>query len=291
MKALIIGVTLSLFSLGLFAQTNQPETKPTPLTTEHVKQFYKTTTYVVLNGNPMSDYNIKIQEVVKKYWKITPFKFVSQEEFHDKRIDPNFSFLVLSEVFFTKDDLQPKYDFLSLILGGTYQVIDEMPVLASVPIGYTEAPEESSMYKLGAIVKFIIAYVEKLKTNPELVGKNMLKQEDKEQKSIKDKTLYLVKEDMSPQLNTEAKIKAIYPDKFKFVTRDDLEDAIDKDTPGVVFLHKVGPEKTSKKARCYIMIVGTDSQLYYFDWHNVTEKNPDSMLESDFKKILKFKNK
>jgi len=281
----------TLFSIILVSTAIFADDIHTPLTAAHLQQFFKSTTYVVMDDNQLSDYNIKVQDAVKKYWTITPTQFITQDEFQKKRMDSKNSFLILSDVVFTKDFLQAKYSFFSLLLGGRYQVIDEMPVLGAVPISYSEAPQESSMYKLGAILKFLQAHILRLKSNPELVKEDLYKIYNNDQQTIKDKTLYLVKEEMSKDLNTEAKIKAIYPDNFKFVTREELEEAIDKNEEGIVFLHKVGPEGTKKKARCYILIIGTDSKLYYFDWHMINDKNPDSMLDDDFKKILKFKNK
>ena len=283
-------VSTTLFAICAFLVSFSQETSNTVLTYSHVEQFYKTKTYVVMDDNPMSDYNAKIEDAVKKYWKVTPFQFVSQQEFQLKRTDPNCSFLILSVVTFAIDNLQARYDFFSLLLGGNYAVMNQMPVLGAVPIGYTEAPQESSMYKLGAILKFLQKHIERLKADPELVKTDLYKLYNKDQKTIKDKTLYLVREEMTPEFRSESKIKSIYPDKFKFVSREELEEAIDKDLPGIVFLHKVGPEGTKKKARCYKVIIGTDSQLYYFDWHMITDSKPDGLLESDFKKILKFKN-
>jgi len=282
---------LSVLLFATISTTLLAEDISTPLTNEHLQLFFKSTTYVVMDDNQLSDYNIKVQDAVKKYWTITPTQFITQDEFQKKRMDSKNSFLILSDVVFTKDFLQAKYSFFSLLLGDKYQVIDQMPVLGAVPISYSDAPQESSMYKLGAILKFLQAHILRLKANPELVKEDMYKIYNNEQQTIKDKTLYLVKEEMSKDLNTEAKVKAIYPDPFKFVTRDELEDAIDKNEENIVFLHKVGPEGTKKRARCYILIIGTDSKLYYFDWHMITEKKPDSMLDDDFKKILKFKNK
>ena len=285
-KKIVTVLVFVSFGISLWA-----ESVSTPLTIEHVQQFFKSTTYVVLDDNQLSDYNIKVQDAVKKYWTITPTQFITQADFQKKRMDAKNSFLILSDVVFTKDFLQAKYSFFSLLLGGRYQVIDQMPVLGAVPIGYSEAPQESSMYKLGAILKFLQAHILRLKANPELVKEDLYKIYNNDQKTIKDKVLYLVKEEMSSSLNTEAKIKAIYSDNFKFVSREELEASIDKNEEGIVFLHKVGPEGTKKKARCYILIIGTDSKLYYFDWHMINDKNPDSMLDDDFKKILKFKNK
>ena len=261
----------------------------TPLTAQHLQQFLKSTTYVVMDDNQLSDYNIKVQDAVKKYWTITPTQFNTQSDFQKKRMSDKNSFLILSDVVFTGDFLQARYSFFSLLMGGNYQVIDRMPVLGAVPISYSEAPQESSMYKLGAILKFLQAHMLRLKANPELVKEDLYKLYNNDQQTIKDKTLCLIKEEMSKDLNTEAKIKAIYPDKFKFVTREELEEAIDKNEEGIVFLHKVGPEGTKKRARCYILIIGTDSKLYYFDWHMINDKKPDSMLENDFEKLLKFK--
>ena len=285
-KKLLLIILFFLPCIGIFADDVH-----TPLTAEHLQQFLKSTTYVVMDDNQLSDYNIKVQDAVKKYWTITPTQCITQDEFQKKRMDSKNSFLILSDVVFTGDFLQAKYSFFSLLLGGKYQVIDQMPVLGAVPISYSEAPQESSMYKLGAILKFLQAHILRLKANPELVKEDLYKIYNNDQKTIKDKTLYLVKEEMSKDLNTEAKIKAIYPDKFTFVTREELEAAIDKNEEGIVFLHKVGPEGTKKKARCYILIIGTDSKLYYFDWHMITDKKPDSMLDDDFKKLIKFKNK
>lgn len=282
---------LFITMIALVAMRSFAEDISTTLTAQHLQQFLKSTTYVVMDDNQLSDYNIKVQDAVKKYWTITPTQFITQSEFQKKRMSDKNSFLILSDVVFTGDFLQARYSFFSLLMGGNYQVIDRMPVLGAVPISYSEAPQESSMYKLGAILKFLQAHMIRLKANPELVKEDLYKLYNSDQQTIKDKTLCLIKEEMSKDLNTEAKIKAIYPDKFKFVTREELEEAIDKNEEGIVFLHKVGPEGTKKRARCYILIIGTDSKLYYFDWHMINDKKPDSILENDFEKILKFKNK
>lgn len=285
MKKVILSFLSGLLFLGAIAQDN------TPVNMKHVEQFFKTKTYIVLDDNPLSDYNFKIQENIKKYWTVTPYEFIDQETFNLKRTDPNNSFIILSETVFIKDKLQARYDFFSLLLGGNYSIVKKMPVLGAIPIGYTGAPQESSMYKLGAILKFLQAHVYLLKDHPEMLeNDNMFKFYNDNQKSIKDKTLYLIKEEQAPALNSKSKIAPYYPYKIEFVTRKELEEAIDQEKEGIVFLHKVGPEGTKKKARCYNMIIGTDKILYYFDWHMISAKKPDGLLESDYKKLAKFKN-
>ncbi|HQH41236.1 MAG TPA: hypothetical protein PK825_05785, partial [Bacteroidales bacterium] len=60
-----------------------------------IEQFFKTKTLVVLEDNPLMEYNILIQEVMKREWTITPFEVISFKEFEEKRKDPSYSFLVL----------------------------------------------------------------------------------------------------------------------------------------------------------------------------------------------------
>lgn len=273
---------------SLLAMSQQ---KNAPISAKDVNHFYETKTYVVLDDNPMSDYNAKIEEQVKKHWKATPYEFISQAQFMLKRTDPNNSFLILSRVVFTEDPLQAQYDFFSLMLGGNYSTLNAMPYLGAVPLSYTEAPQESSAYKLGALLKFLQAHVKMLKEHPEHIDNdNMFSYYNKAKRSVQDKTLYLVKEEMSSEFNTERKVATVYPHKVKFVSRAELEKAIDNDEPNMVFLHKVGPENTNRKARCFKAIIGTDNLLYYFDWHMIKDNKPDCLLESDFKKLAKFKN-
>ena len=74
------------------------------------------------------------------------------------------------------------------------------------------------------------------------------------------------------------------------VTREQVEKAIDTGNKDVVFVHKVGPEGSKRKARCYNTIVGaSDAQLYYFSWHMIDEKNPEGLLKKDWKKLAKAK--
>ena len=107
-------------------------------------------------------------------------------------------------------------------------------------------------------------------------------------KEIKDKTLYLLEDELAPDVNSTARIKKIYPYKFKIVNKDEITDAIKKRDENVVFLHKVGPEGTKVNARCYKIIIGAaDANFYYFDYHKISNKKPDGFLADDFKKLAK----
>ncbi|MFZ5940073.1 MAG: hypothetical protein ACOYXB_05820, partial [Bacteroidota bacterium] len=122
------------------------------------------------------------------------------------------------------------------------------------------------------------------------ISQNIYKHYNDNMKDVRDKTLYLVADELQKEVSSEARIKAVYPYKVKIVTPDEIKDAIMRGDMDVVFLHKVGPEGKKLDARVYKILVGAgDSQFYYFDYHVVNPNNPDRFLESDFKKLSKAK--
>lgn len=264
-------------------------------TSEQLNTFKNTTTMVVLENNPLMEYNSKIKETVEKHWDISKYEIItfSTAEFDKARMDPTKSFLVRNTYYNDKDKTKSKFDYLCVELGGDYEYVRQMPDIASVPICYSGVEEESYGYKLGLLCRFLQNHIKLTTENPQLNKKNILKYYNSQMADIHDKTLYLVKDELNPDLNTEAKIKALYPYKFKIVSREDVEAAIDRRDPDVVLLHKVGPEGTRKKdVRCYKVIVGAaDARLYYFAWHMISDKAKEGMLAKDFQKLAKAKKK
>ena len=107
-------------------------------------------------------------------------------------------------------------------------------------------------------------------------------------KEVKNRTLYLLPEEMARDVNSASRIQKIYPHPFKLVEKDDIRTAIKNKDEGVVFLHKVGPEGTRLNARCYKILIGaSDAGFYFFDYHMINEKNPDGFLAKDLKKLSK----
>lgn len=264
-------------------------------TKEQLNQFFNTTTYVVLENNPMLQYNNVIKETVEKHWDLTKFEFVtfSTDEFEEARKDPNKSFLIVNLHYFEKDKTKAKYKYLCVELGGDYEFVRQMPDIASVPIAYDDVDEEYYAFKLGMLCRFLQNHIKLTQEHPELNSKNILKYYNKNMAAdVKDKVLYLTKDDLPKSLDSEQKLKAVYPYKFKIVSREDIKQAIDNKDENVVFVHKVGPEGSKRKARCFNTIVGAaDAQLYFFSWHMISDKKPEGMLASDFKKLAKAKKK
>lgn len=282
MKKITIAFCLSLLiSANIFAQ----ETVPTK---EDLFAFFKTKTLVVLDDNPLKEYNIVIKNVMKQEWNVTEYDFISWKEFEELRKDPQYSFIYTTKVSFANDNTDAVYKFIHLSLGGDYFRMNQMPDLASIPISFANVGEEYYIYKLAILVRFMQNHVRLLKEDPSIISANVFKHYNENMGDIKTKTLYMLKSELEPKVNSLARIKKIYPYKVKLVEREDIEEAIKERDEDVVFLHKVGPEGTKLNARCYKIIIGAaDANFYYFDYHKINKKKPDGILATDFKKMAK----
>ncbi|MFW5886436.1 MAG: hypothetical protein ACOCUL_01640 [Bacteroidota bacterium] len=284
-KIALLFALFFLFILFSFGQDGEP-------TEADVEQFYKTKTLIVLEENPMVTFNFVIKKVIQENWTLTDYEFIPHSEFEEKRMDPQYSFLTMLVDHFEKDKTKARYKFLHLLMGGDYFRINQMPDLGSIPIAYEGVGEEDYIYKLSALVRLMQEHMKTITEEPSLAGKNMFKYHRDNMEDIKDKTLYLRKDELSKEINSERKIRKVYPYDFKLVSKQEIEDAIDQKDDNVVFLHKVGPEGTQLVARCYKLIVGAaeNPNLYYFDYHMIGDKKPDGLLEKDLENLAKGKN-
>ncbi|MCT4603864.1 MAG: hypothetical protein N4A59_13315 [Marinifilum sp.] len=281
MKKLPTLLLLFLVSLTCVAQEHMP-------THADYLAFAKTKTLIVLDDNPMSEYNFRIKDVIKKNWTITDYEFISNKDFEQKRFNSQYSFIINSIVTFNKDKTKARYNFLSLVMGGKEKRIANMPDLCSVPLSYKHVHEDVYSYKLPCFIRFMQKHVSLVSKNPQIITENVLKYYNKNASLLQGKTLYLIKNELQKEVNSIGKIRKVYSGKVKIVTKEDVENAIDNKNKGVVFLHKVGPENSKTKARCFKILVGAnDSDFYYFDYHMIRNKQTDSFLEKDFKRIAR----
>jgi hypothetical protein len=281
MKKIATSFLIANLAISLFSQGYIPSR-------EDINAFFLTKTLVVLPNNPLLEYNYVIKEVMEQEWKITDYDFISFSEFEEKRLDPKYSFLYMTQVSFEHDKTDARYRFIHLSLGGDYFRMNQMPDIASVPVAYYNVEEEYYGYKLGILVRFIQNHVKLIKDHPEIISANVFKHYNDNIKDIRGKTLYILENELAKEINSAARIKKIYPYKFQIVTKEEIEQAIKERRDDVVFLHKVGPEGTKVNARCYKVIIGAgDANFYYFDYHKIDNKNPDGLLASDLKKLAK----
>jgi len=281
MKKIAILTLLVCFCISTFAERNL-------VRAEDVKAFLKSTTYVVLENNPTSEYNFKIKEAVEKSWTITPYKFVTAKEFETIRQDIDKSFLVLVQMKFDKDKIPAVYNFICVSMGAAVKSLTDMPDVCSLPLSYFSVPEDNYIYKLEGIIRFMQNHIKLIDQTPALIKNNIFDYYNKNTKEIKTKELWVVENDLEKTTRSLAQIRKNYTYTVKVVTAESIEKAIAEKNPNVVYLHKVGPDGTRLQARCYKIIIGAgDDQIYYYDYHTITKSdgNGDGLLVSDFKKM------
>jgi len=192
-----------VFVIGILAHSvNAQEYLPTEA---DLNQFLNSKLYVVLETNPIAEYNFKIQEAVKKTWTMIDYEFISYKQFEETYNDPNKSFLMMTQVVFEKDKTKVKYNFLHIFNGK--EGLDDfggLPDIAAIPLSYTEVDEEFWVYKLESLVRFLQTHIKNMKDNPDMVKKNIFKYYNENTKDIKQKTLYLVKDEVASNINTES---------------------------------------------------------------------------------------
>jgi hypothetical protein len=279
-KALIILISNIFLFANLFAQQNKQATK------EQLLLFKKSTTYVVMDNDPLLGYNITVKAAIEKFWTITPYKYVTTDEFETMRKDKDKSFILLTKSTLTKDKQNTEYLYMNLIMGDNVESINSMPEILILPLSYTGVEENSYVYKMGVMIRFAQEHVKAMMAADRPNPFRDLKYYNKNLKEIKKKTLLVEATDLAEEVNTIDKIKAIYPYNVKIVTSTEVEKAVFEKTPNTLIVHQVSPGETDKIGRCYKIVYGVDdNQIYYYYYVKISEARPAGFLAFDFKRF------
>ena len=292
MKTFVSSFLALVLVSGLYAQTAQ---KVVNADKNQIEDFFKSKTMLVKDADPFSEFNSAAPNAVEKNWKITPYEVIASNEFDKMRTDPKLSFIFLSKVQLERDKKEVYYLYLNVVMGAKVRNLVEMPELLSLPLAYSGVDEESYINKLPLMLRFAQVHINALKEakNPKLLynlkncGSESQKVKDELQAQlVKEKTLLVVESDLSEQVNTLEKIKAVYPGAVKIVSSEELIKAIDEKTPNTAILHQVCPSEDENKGRSYCIIFGADdARLYYYNEQNITQRRPEGMLARDFRLI------
>ena len=282
MKRIYPLIVCVLFSLGLKAQAPFP-------TAQEAKQFFVSKTCFVLEDDPFSQYNVFIKNVLKDSWTLTPYEVIGIEDFNLKRSDPSYSFIVLTETYFEKDKSGSRFTFINLLLGKDVNELEEMPEFCAIPLAFAGTDDTEYVNKLGIILSFIQQHTKLISQNPSVKGLKYLKYYNKYVPEAIKKIILVKAEDMDQSINTDEKIKKIYPYNMKVVSEEEIKQAISSKAANTLILHKVGPVGENAKGYCIKMLIGTDdSRMYYYNQHLVNDNSPDCFLLSDLKRLARF---
>ncbi len=278
MKQVIIIATAMLFCISATAQIRTAKRKD-------YDNFKKSTTLLVKDQNPFADFNNRLLEEMERFWTITPFEVITFQEFEKKKNDNKYSFIILADI--KQENLPHVYQFLNFVMGHPTKDFDKMPDLGSVPLSYRDIDEDNYLYKMGIFVQYMQrqALERSLLRNFSLT--KLLEVKDGQ---VKNMELWLLEDELAPDVNSVEKIAQYYPYTVKIVTRDEIQQAITDQREDVAILHKIGPEDTLQygKGKTWKFIVTVkDAIILYTHSHEVDKEKPDAFLSSDFKNISK----
>lgn len=257
-------------------------------TQQQIERFYASKTYVVLEPDGFSPYNIYIQDAVKKYWKATQYEVIKYKRFQEIRKDTTCSFLLVTQTRYERDKSKILYNYLDLMLGANVPTLTEMPLFGSIPLSYPDTENENYSYKLGIMIRFLQNRVENLKNQPGISGMRYLRYYNKNTKEIKEHLLLLSKDDLPASLKGEGALDKYYPHPYKVVNPEEMEKIISEGTEDVLFTHLVGPHKGQRFGWSIKLIFGLkDARIYYYSKHVISEKKPNGFLITDWKKIAR----
>ena len=281
MKTNFLAILMLFFAVNLTGQAPFPNK-------EEIKQFTKSKTCVVLEDDQFSPYNSFIRRAVKSFWNITPYEFIEVSEFNVRRLDPKYSFIVLTQTNFGKDKTNGLFNFINLLQGKDINKLGEMPEICAVPLSFAGEDDLEYGYKLGAILLFMQKHAQMISDDPSLTGRKYLKYYNKYIPDVQKKTILVKQDNLVPEIATIDKIKAIYNYEIEIVTEDDIVKAIENKTPNTVILHKVGPVGDRNSGYCFKMLIGTDdANMYYYNQHMIDKANPNGFLPADLKRLAK----
>lgn len=276
-------IVVSLLMPALFSQAPYP-------TVEEGKLLLTSTTCIVLENSPFSEYNPAIREAVAGYWTLTPYEFINVDEFNKRRQDPSYSFLVLLETDYERDKSGSVFAFLNLVLGKKVRNLEDMPEFCAVPLAFADDDADVEYgYKLGLLLRFIQQHAAVVIDNPRNPGVRVLKYYNQLVPEIAGKTILAREEDMESSVSTTEAISKIYSQPFIIVDEEEIMKAISGKRPNTLVLHKVGPPGELTGAYVFKMLIGTDdARMYYFNTHKIDQKNPNGFLPSDLKRLARF---
>jgi hypothetical protein len=283
MRKLILVLQLLCLTFLLSAQAPFPSK-------DEIKQFTQSKTCVVKEEDPFSSFNSYMEDAMKAYWKVTPYEFIDLEEFSLRRDDPKYSFIMLTETNFDKDKSNSVFNFINLLQGKKVDKLGEMPEICAVPLSYAGEDDLEYGYKLGAILSFMQKHAMLIMDDPSKTGRKYLKYYNENIPKVMTRTILVKAEDLSPDIGTVERIKAVYANKMDIVTEEDIVKAIELKAPNTVILHKVGPVGAKiNEGYCFKMLIGTDdADMYYYNMHTIDKSNPNGFLPSDLKRLARF---
>lgn len=279
MKRLLTCLVALCLGLFLFAQGQVTTRK------HRLSDFTDKLTLVVLTGNEFLTGALR-QEIVNN-WTTSAFEFCTPDQFEQRKTSDKFYFLIPVEGQFKGED-QPGLLFLTLVKGGkeASEGIDKMHEVITLPLASAGGGNVRDLVYLGGIVQaiqdFTLAAMES-ETAAYSMGKWFSGQLGK---SLKDKQIYLAKEELSSSLSAKDLNKLNAQDNLHLLSADEVDDLYVSRTPDALTGYVVTPLIPEDGAYCYKLVFEADShRLCYLERHKIGPKKGEGFLSDDLKRL------
>jgi len=250
-----------------------------------IQQFKKSKTYLVLENQLISEFNIEMQKAMKQHWHLTSFDVINATDFQDMAKDKTNSFIYLNPVTLEKDKTQTAYLYCYLSLGHPSGKPNQLRDLIGVPLATKKTDAESYSYKYGLVLKFIQNYIETVDKLSQRDSKSIMNYYTLQAIDLNEYELWVKTDEIETSVRTKTAFSSVYPYPFKFVNEDEIFAAISENRKNTLILHLI---KSGENRYCLKLIADAETgNFVYYDYHKTSKKTASVLLEKDLKKLAK----
>lgn len=251
---------------------------------ENINKLKKTTTFIVLEDNPFSQFDAYIKQLSEKNWDITSYKFININEFEKICTNPNYSFLLIVDGEYTLGTKRLNVDLLTLVLGDKSGNINKMTEIISVPLSTLDEDGEYEVdygYKIIGIVNAINHLLKNI--TEEIKSINDFSQYLSENKEkVKKYTLLIDKQSVANDINTEQTLKKYYSHDIRLSEQTTINEAINVQKSNHAFVHTIG--KLGNYSIQFIIDCQT-GEILYNSYRLANNSNQLGLTKEDLKAI------
>ncbi|MBQ9597601.1 MAG: hypothetical protein IJR34_05075 [Bacteroidales bacterium] len=244
-----------------------------------VADFTEKTLKVVLCGSEMTDGPFK-SEVIN-HWKLSPYEFCTQEEFHALKTDPNYYFLFIVG----KND---ELDYLEVVKGtkNPGDDLSKMLCVVSLPIRATGDKSIRYLAYLGAYLDFFQTFIADAMVN-DIIGYSGLSRKALAARVAHESAFCIADCDLAAQPLSEELKDRMKQSGVRVVSEDDATEAMLNASPSTLVSYCIRPINTPKNKYYYTLLIGADDhKLYYCRRHYYVKDEDAGFTVSAIKNLL-----
>ncbi len=294
MKRFITFIMTALLTVSAAAQNevdnqlNSFRNSTPPPRKESLKDVPAKTLKVVLAGDD-GLMDMVIKDAVEKNWHLSPFEFITPEQFQKEKTDSTHYFLIrVAKSAGWRDD--SGLEFLSFRKGEPQAAgdIDQMKDIFSLPLAPEGEMQDRILPFIPAYISIFQKHIEKIIENNINAYLGMAMYNDLLDREKYNHGLF-AEQDFSFGITPE-KLASETNDRARMVTLEDIEDELDNPTPRTLVSLVVYPtDPNVNSSNAYQMLICSDTrELVYYHKHKFTKNKSEGFTKVEYLTILKY---